>query len=96
MPHSVTKLLCLATCFMALRCTSSLMNATSAHRCGTVSTRTLCFEYCSIDVQGEVELKVPSGSQPGDQLVMRGRGIKKINSAAFGTQYVNLNVKIPK
>lgn len=46
--------------------------------------------------QGEVDLKVPSGSQPGDQLLMRGRGIKKLNSTAFGNQYVHLNVAVPK
>lgn len=47
-------------------------------------------------LKGEVDLKVPSGSQPGDQLLMRGRGIKKLNSTAFGNQYVHLNVVVPK
>ena len=47
-------------------------------------------------LKGEVELKVPAGSQPGDQLVLRGRGVKKLNSSAHGNQYVNLTVKIPK
>lgn len=47
-------------------------------------------------LKGEVELKVPAGSQPGDQLVMRGRGIRKLNSSAFGNQFVNLQVKIPR
>ena len=56
----------------------------------------VCPFTCCVGVQGEVELKVPAGSQPGDQLVMRGRGIKKLNSSAFGNQYVNLIVKLPK
>ena len=47
-------------------------------------------------LKGEVELKIPTGSQPGDQLLLRGRGIKKLNASVYGNQYVNLQVKIPK
>jgi len=47
-------------------------------------------------LKGEVDLKVPAGSQPGDQLLLRGRGIKKLNSTSHGNQYVHLNLVIPK
>lgn len=38
---------------------------------------------CSIDVltlTGMVEMKVPPATQPGAQLVMKGKGIKNVNS----------------
>jgi molecular chaperone DnaJ len=38
---------------------------------------------CSIDVltlTGMVEMKIPAGTQPGTQLVMKGKGIKNVNS----------------
>jgi molecular chaperone DnaJ len=45
---------------------------------------------------GEVELQVPAGTQPDTQLVMRNRGIRKINSAARGHQYIHLKVVVPR
>jgi hypothetical protein len=70
---------------------------TSAQRspCGSHADGPAC-RALLLHAQGEVDLKVPSGSQPGDQLLMRGRGIKKLNSTAFGNQYVHLNVVVPK
>ena len=47
-------------------------------------------------VRGEVELTVPPGTQPADTLVMRGRGVKRINGGPPGHQYVHLKVLIPK
>lgn len=47
-------------------------------------------------VKGEVELKVPAGSQPNDRLVLRGRGIRMLNTHSYGNQYVHLKVQIPK
>lgn len=46
-------------------------------------------------LQGEVELTVPSGSQPGVKRVMKGRGIKKVNLQASGDQYVEFKVEVP-
>ena len=45
---------------------------------------------------GEVELQVPAGTQPDTQLVMRNRGIRKINSAGRGHQYIHLKVVVPR
>ncbi|CAM9385760.1 unnamed protein product, partial [Ectocarpus fasciculatus] len=54
---------------------------------------------CQIDVltlTGMVEMKVPAGSQPGAQLVMKGKGIKNVNSITKGNQYVHIKVELPK
>ena len=47
-------------------------------------------------VRGEVELTVPPGTQPSDTLVMRGRGVKRLNGGPPGHQYVHLKLLIPK
>ena len=47
-------------------------------------------------VRGEVELTVPPGTQPADTLVMRGRGIKRLNGGPPGHQYVHLKLLVPK
>jgi len=45
---------------------------------------------------GEALLKVEPGTQPNTIAVMRGKGIKKLNSQSYGDQYVTLQVVIPK
>ena len=47
-------------------------------------------------VKGEVELSVPPGTQPADTLLMRGRGVKRVNGGPPGNQYVHLKVLVPK
>ena len=44
---------------------------------------------------GEVELKVPAGTQPNTRLRIKGYGVPYIGSAAKGDQYVELKVVIP-
>jgi molecular chaperone DnaJ len=44
---------------------------------------------------GDVILKVRPGTQPGQKLVLRGKGIKKLNSKHYGDQYVHFTVVIP-
>jgi molecular chaperone DnaJ len=46
-------------------------------------------------LKGEVQLKVPPGSQPGDKLVLRGKGIKSLSSGTIGNQIVHLEVEVP-
>ena len=46
-------------------------------------------------LRGEVELQVPPGTQPGTQLVMRGRGIPNVTRGGSGHQYVHLKVVVP-
>ncbi|CAG8443274.1 7216_t:CDS:10 [Diversispora eburnea] len=46
-------------------------------------------------VDGDVELKIPPGSQPEQQALMKKRGIKSINSRARGDQIVIFKVNLP-
>ncbi|KAL5560501.1 hypothetical protein UlMin_036712 [Ulmus minor] len=44
---------------------------------------------------GDVVLKVRPGTQPGQKVVLKKKGIKTRNSYSFGDQYVHFNVSIP-
>ncbi|CAG8497148.1 6564_t:CDS:10 [Acaulospora morrowiae] len=46
-------------------------------------------------VDGDVELKVPPGSQPEQQAYMKKRGVRKLNSQSRGDQIVVFKVKLP-
>lgn len=45
---------------------------------------------------GEVEMKIPKGCQVDTKLMMRGKGIQKLNSKAHGNQIAHLKIQIPK
>jgi molecular chaperone DnaJ len=47
-------------------------------------------------VSGEVDLRIPAGTQPSDKLVMRSKGVPKMNDKGFGNQYVHVKVAVPK
>ncbi|KAI8148276.1 hypothetical protein BJV82DRAFT_591484 [Fennellomyces sp. T-0311] len=47
-------------------------------------------------VDGDVELKIPSGSQPGDNMALRGRGIQRLRGSSRGDQIVTLKVELPR
>lgn len=49
-----------------------------------------------LTLNGMVEVKVPAGTQSGAKLVLRGKGVKDVNSIYKGDQYIHLKVKIPK
>jgi DnaJ-class molecular chaperone len=44
---------------------------------------------------GDVVLKIRPGTQPGQTQVLRGKGIKMLDSNRYGDQYVHINVIIP-
>lgn len=44
---------------------------------------------------GDVVLKVKPGTQPGQKVVLKGKGIRMRNSSIYGNQYVHFNVTIP-
>ncbi|KVH97070.1 Chaperone DnaJ, C-terminal [Cynara cardunculus var. scolymus] len=44
---------------------------------------------------GDVVLKVRAGTQPGQKVVLKGKGIKTRSSYSYGDQYVHFNVSIP-
>ena len=53
---------------------------------------------CSVDVptcHGDVEMKIPAGTQPGQQLRLKGYGAKDLRSGNTGDQYVEVEVTIP-
>lgn len=43
-----------------------------------------------------LEVKIPPGTQPDAKLVLRGKGVKDVNSIHRGDQYIHLKIKIPK
>ncbi len=49
-------------------------------------------------VKGAVDLKVPPGTQPGDRLVLRGKGVRRVGGAPSGggNQVVHFRVEVPR
>lgn len=45
---------------------------------------------------GDVEMSVPAGTQPGQQLRLKGYGIKDLRTNNVGDQYVEIQIEIPK
>lgn len=45
---------------------------------------------------GDVELTIPAGTQPGQQLRIKGYGIKDLRTKNVGDQYVEIQIEIPK
>lgn len=46
-------------------------------------------------VEGELELEIPAGSQPGQQVVLKGQGLPPIHGGKRGDLVVELSVQIP-
>jgi molecular chaperone DnaJ len=46
-------------------------------------------------VDGPTELRIPTGTQPGKILYLRGKGVPKLRSSGRGDQLVIINVEIP-
>ncbi|CAM8968027.1 unnamed protein product [Rhodiola kirilowii] len=64
----------------------AVLSVTQAILGGTIQVPTLT---------GDVVLKVRPGTQPGQKVVIKKKGIKTRGSATFGDQYVHFNVSIP-
>ncbi|KAI9487400.1 MAG: hypothetical protein EXX96DRAFT_593555 [Benjaminiella poitrasii] len=48
-------------------------------------------------IDGDVEIKIPSGAQPGDNIALRGRGIQRLyDSTKRGDQIVTLKIEFPR
>jgi DnaJ homolog subfamily A member 3 len=43
-----------------------------------------------------LEVKIPAGTQPDAKLVLRGKGVKDVNSIHKGDQYIHLKLTVPK
>ena len=46
-------------------------------------------------VEGNVKIRIPSGTQPGTQIRLRGKGIKHVSGRGQGDHYVIIRLKIP-
>lgn len=46
-------------------------------------------------IDGEVKIKIPSGTQPGTQIRLRGKGVKHVSTNGRGDHYVIIRVKVP-
>ncbi|KAH1211102.1 Chaperone protein dnaJ GFA2, mitochondrial [Glycine max] len=64
----------------------AILSITQAILGGTIQVPTLT---------GDVVLKIRPGTQPGQKVVLKKKGIKTKNSYTFGDQYVHFNVSIP-
>ena len=49
-----------------------------------------------LTLTGILEVKIPPGTQPDSKLVLRGKGVKDMNSIHKGDQYIHLKIVIPK
>jgi molecular chaperone DnaJ len=47
-------------------------------------------------ITGELELRIPAGTQPSDKLIMRGKGVKRLNGGSSGNQVVHIKLCVPK
>ncbi|VVB15453.1 unnamed protein product [Arabis nemorensis] len=64
----------------------AVLNVTQAILGGTIQVPTLT---------GDVVVKVRPGTQPGQKVVLRNKGVRARKSTRFGDQYVHFNVSIP-
>ncbi|EIW64532.1 uncharacterized protein TRAVEDRAFT_25682 [Trametes versicolor FP-101664 SS1] len=47
-------------------------------------------------LDGEVDVRVPSGTQPGEQMVLKGRGVSSATRSGKGDLFVTFNVQLPR
>lgn len=49
-----------------------------------------------LTIDGAVDMKLPAGTQPDGQLVLKGKGIKSFDGMGRGNQYVHIKIQIPR
>ena len=47
-------------------------------------------------LDGEVDVRIPSGTQPGEQMVLKGHGIAPAFRPGKGDMFVTFNVQLPR
>lgn len=47
-------------------------------------------------LDGEVDVRVPVGTQPGEEMVLKGRGIQSVYNGNKGDLFVTFSVQIPR
>ncbi|MDR0739235.1 MAG: molecular chaperone DnaJ [Oscillospiraceae bacterium] len=62
----------------------------------TFSQAALGDEILIPTLTGKIKCTIHEGTQPGDVLKLRGKGIKNMNYRGYGDQFVKINVEVPK
>jgi molecular chaperone DnaJ len=47
-------------------------------------------------LHGPVEISIEAGTQPGETLKIRNKGIRRLNGSGFGDQFIRLHLEVPK
>lgn len=47
-------------------------------------------------LDGEVDVRVPSGTQPGEQMMLRGHGFAPMQGSGKGDMFVTFSVQLPR
>jgi molecular chaperone DnaJ len=62
----------------------------------SVVDATLGTEISIPTVHGDITLKIPAGSQPGQVMRLKSKGVPQLNSSRLGDHYVTVRIDIPK
>jgi DnaJ-class molecular chaperone len=47
-------------------------------------------------LDGDVDVRVPSGTQPGEEMVLKGRGVSSVYGSSHGDLFVAFSVQLPR
>jgi molecular chaperone DnaJ len=47
-------------------------------------------------LDGEVDIKIAAGTQPGEECVLKGRGVPSVRGGSKGDMFVSFQVQIPR
>lgn len=47
-------------------------------------------------LEGEVDVRVPSGTQPGQEAILRGRGVPNVFNKSIGDLFIAFEVQLPR
>ncbi|MEK9146658.1 MAG: DnaJ C-terminal domain-containing protein [Patescibacteria group bacterium] len=46
-------------------------------------------------IEGSVKIRIPAGTQPGTQIRLRGKGVRRVSAHGQGDHYVIIRIKVP-
>lgn len=47
-------------------------------------------------LDGEVDVRIPGGTQQGEEMVIKGRGVTRLHGQGVGDLFVKFNLQIPR
>lgn len=47
-------------------------------------------------IDGQVDVRVPTGTQPGEEMVLKGRGVPRVHGGEVGDLLVKFNIVLPR